>query len=253
MFIYLKPGLPILAVAVCLGLCSSCKKDRVSPEPGPGNRNISVELDRSYIGALLVDSAVAIWEISGQQTQVLLQKNGDTLHTDMQGFQPGNGTLTIKVFSKLKFGVSYLSQWVFSRQLTLSGKNGLVIAGPKSFSDEQWKPRVELKDGIGHFSVVALRPDDPYFFVKDVPDNLNKIVVARDYWKQGGGVFRIGGGEWQCTVNCRNGNGHIENREFFSFLPAQIGTASWNHIEITILYVEDEWGGGAVLSMTHTL
>ncbi|HEX2845984.1 MAG TPA: hypothetical protein VHN59_05515 [Chitinophagaceae bacterium] len=253
MTVNIKQTLHILIAAALLVLGSSCSKTPIPPDPEIGAKNLSVELDKSYLGSGLVDSAIAVWDINGQQKRVALSNHNDTLSADINQFEAGSGTLTIQVFSKLKFGNSSLSQWLFTQQVAITQKTGLKIAGPKNFSDLHWKPRVELKDGIGNFAVVALRPDDPYFFVKNLSANLKSIVVARDYWKTGGGVFRVGGGEWKCNTNCTNSNGDVENSQFFSFLPAQIGTASWNHIEITILYIMDQWGGGPALMITHTL
>jgi len=242
----------LIAAAFLLILGSSCKKT-ISPDPEIRQRNFSVELDKSYLGSALVDSAIAVWNINGQQKRVVLSNHNDTLSADINQFEAGSGILTIQVFSKLKFGNSYLSQWVFNQQATITQKAGLAIAGPKGFSDLRWKPRVELKDGIGNFAVVALRPDDPYFFVKNIPANLKSIVVGRDYWKTGGGVFHVGGGEWKCNTNCTNNDGDVENVQFFSFLPVQMGAVPWNHVEIAVLYVLDQWGGGPAMMMTHTL
>lgn len=253
MFIYLLPTLHTLLVLTFLTLWSSCTKKPVCPEPEPVNKTLAVALDKSYLGADVVDSAFAIWELNGQSTQFYLTNSHDTLSTDISKFQAGSGTLTLKIFSRLKFGVQYLSQWVSSQQATITTGKGLLITGPVSFSDLHWKPRVELKDAVGHFAVVALRPDDPYFFIKSVPGNLKSVIVARDYWRTGGGVNHIAGGEWECRSNCVNEKGHIENTQFFSSLPAKIGTNTWNHIEIAILYVEDQWGGGPGLSMTHSI
>lgn len=251
MSIYFKPAATILIIATWL-VWSSCRKTPVHPEPEAKPKILAVALDPSYMGAALIDSAVATWDLNGQQTRIALTTSNDTLLTNLNQLAAGSGTLTVQVFSKLKFGNFYKSQWIFSRQATISPNNDFSVSGPKSFSDQQWKPRVELKDAIGHFAIVALRPDDPYFFVKDLPGNLESIIVSRDYWRTVGGVNRVGGGQWECSFNCTNSKGHVENTQFFSFLPAQMGTSSWNHIEITVLYAQDQWGG-AVLDMNHSL
>lgn len=254
MQISLKPILNFIPVLFLLILWSSCTKKPVSPEPAPpGQKKLSVVLDPSFIGNSLVDSVVATWQVNGRQKTVTLSIKGDTVFTDINQLEAGEGKLSIQVFSRYKFGGFYLSQWFFSQQTSISHTADHTISGPKSFSDQQWKPRVELKDGIGHLAVVALRPDDPYFLVKNLPANVKATIVAREYFKFGGGVIRVGGGQWQCNFNCINSEGHVENDQFFSFLPAQMGSSPWNHIEITILYAESEWGEGSVLSMTHTL
>jgi hypothetical protein len=253
MFIHLKPVFNTLIVAACLTVWCNCTKKPVHPEPEPVNKILSINLDKAYLGSDLVDSAFAIWELNGSQTQFLLEKSNEALTVNINKLQAGSGTLTVKIFSRVKFGVFYSSQWLFSQKASITPNNGIMVEGPKAFSDQQWKPRVELKDAIGHFAVIALRPDDPYFFVKDVPGNLQSIIVARDYWKAGGGVTHVGGGQWECSFGCVNDKGHVENTEFFSFLPAQMGSGTWNHVEIAVIYTEDQWGGGPVLSMTHTI
>lgn len=248
-----KPFLFIPAIAYSLLILSSCAKKPVCPEPRPELKALAVALDKNYLGAGLVDSAFALWETGTQQQRILLSKSNDSLVAGLKQFATGQGRLSLQLFTQIKFGTSNSSQWVYSKEATINPNRELIVAGPGSFQDAHWKPRVEIKDAVGHFAVVALRPDDPYFFVKDVADNLRKLVVGREYWRQGGGVFKVGGGEWQCSSNCRNSYGHVENSQFFSFLPDQIGNSSWNHIEITVLYQTDDWGGGPVLSLTHTL
>lgn len=252
MFIHLKRYSSVAVIAASMIMSVSCSKD-THPRPSPGNKNVNVILDRTYLGPALVDSAFAIWQSGDRETRVPLEQHNDTLLADAAHFQAGSGTLTIMLFSRLKFGGQYLSQWVLRGEANMTPGKELVIAGPSQFSDPQWSPRVELKDGIGHLAIIALRPDDPYFFVKGVPAGVLEMVVARDYWKLGGGIVAIGGGEWRCSENCTNDSGHIENDQFFAFLPGQIGTKLWNHVEITVLYTQDRWGGGFALNMTHSL
>jgi hypothetical protein len=123
----------------------------------------------------------------------------------------------------------------------------LHYEGPSSFSDAGWFPRVQLKDQIGHEAVVALRPDDAYFFVRDPGHAVIQLKVGRAYWQTVGGVFFAGGDLWTCTQNCN----YVANEEHFKSLPQRIGNKPWNHISITILFETDVNGGGSVLSLEY--
>jgi hypothetical protein len=247
----MKLNLYIVSLIGCLLLLPSCKKEPAQ-QPVVSKPQLSVALNAQYMPGSKVDSAFALWEINGQAQTLKMELHDDTLSADSKLFMEGDGKLIIQVFSHVKFENQYLSQWIQEKQVTIQHDKTIRFAGPASFTDSQWSPRVMLKDAIGHFAVVALRPDDPYFFIKDVKSTVRKIQVARNYWNTIGGVAQVGGGEWQC-ISCANANGDIENKQFFSFLPSQIGTRTWNHIEVVILYQEDEWGGGSVLSLNHSI
>lgn len=240
-------------ILVLLVLIIGCSKNDGGPDTPPPDPRLKVLLKNTYLGGGMVDSVIAIWAVGTQSDTVVLEKKNDTLVADIGRFQAGSGKLSITVFSKMKFGGQYFSQWFWQKQVTIDPRQGLVVEGPGAFDAPEWKPRVVLKDEIGHWALVALRPDDPYFLIRDVPVGMMKIALSREYWKQGGGISKVGGGEWQCVSNCVNNAGDIVNDQFFSFLPAQIGTAPWNHIEIIVLYVMDQWGGGPVLMLTHDL
>jgi hypothetical protein len=66
---------------------------------------LSIHLDKAYLGSDLVDSAFAIWELNGSQTRFLLEKSNEALTANTSKLQAGNGTLTVKIFSRVKFGV----------------------------------------------------------------------------------------------------------------------------------------------------
>lgn len=199
-----------------------------------------------------IDSAFAIWEINGQKQTVKLQLSNDTLKTAIEQFQEGTGKLTLHLYTAIKFQEQYKSQWFQEKQLSIQHHKVTSINGPTGFHDNHWKPRVLLKDeGNRHVALIGLRPDDPYFLIKNVAANVLRVAVGRDYYNTIGGIRQVGGGEWQCSTGCTDANRNIEDKEFFNFLPMQIGTKPWNHLEIAVVYVTDRWGGGSALSVVH--
>ena len=250
----MKPTIILISLMLGLAFFSSCKKDPVQ-KPPPAQQpsaEFVIRLHDTYLPASKVDSAFATWEVGGNKQEIKLTLQGNQLTTDLKKLTEGIGKLTLRIYSNIKFANQYPAQWILEKDMMIDHDNTSVFSGPGNFHDLLWSPRVMLKDGTGHSAVVALRPDDPYFFVKNIPDDVVKVVVYRGYWNTIGGVRNVGGDEWQCTAGCTNNNGDIENNQFFSFLPSQIGAKSWNHIEIVVLY-EEAGGWASALDLNHTL
>ncbi len=145
----------------------------------------------------------------------------------------------------------YFTEWLFKKTISIEKTKAVSYTGPKTFFDTSWLPRVLLKDGIGHAALLGLRPEDPYFLVKDLQQNVVSLSVEKAYWQTKGGVQQVGGGVFTCKTGCVNGNGDVENFQFFHFLPNQIGARNWNHISLTVLYETDPNGGGWLLTLEH--
>jgi hypothetical protein len=241
----------ILLNLSCLLLLAGCHKDDFPGTPPTAKPHIAIALNTQYISAAKVDSAVLVWEVNGEKKTIKMQLRNDSLTADITQFQEGSGKFSFEVFSTIKLSNQYKLQWVQEKTISLSHTNPVNISGPSGYNDANWKPRVRLEDVNNHVAVVALRPEDPYFFVKGVPNNVLTLTVSREYWKTIGGLQIIAGGEWGCANNCRDENGNVVNNTFFSNLPQQIGNKQWNHLEIIVLYVTDRHGGGSVLSLTH--
>jgi len=181
--------------------------------------------------------------------RVPLRISNDSLVADMGAFQPGRGFLTVKVFSNKKFQLQYLSDWNYSADAVIVKESSFSIQGPENFADPKWFPRVQLKDAIGHEATVALRPEDPYFEVKDSRHPLYKLVVDRTYWKTKGGINTIASATWEGEVGVRS----VINTTFFKILPQQIGNRQWNHISIVVLFETNAMGEAWVLSLEHDI
>ena len=226
-----------------LAFFTSCKK---VPVHQPAAASIlAIKLHQNYLVAAQIDSAFATWQIKGSEQRVRLQLSGDSLTADINSWQEGNGTLTLHIYANKKYRNQYLGQWASSKQVSFQKHTTLDYEGPQSFSDTSWFPRVCLKDQIGHAAVVALRPDDPYFFVNHPGHTFLRLTVDRAYWKTTGGVFLAGEMIWRCTQNCTG----VINEDYFKSLPQRIGNTSWNHISIIVFFETDINGGGAVLSL----
>lgn len=236
-----------LSIAILLVLIfSSCKKDPVIIKP-IAKPLFSIKLDQQYLGSTGVDSAFVTWEANGQSQKVLLEKRNDSLIAQMDQFNEGTGKLSFQVLSNKKLRNQYKMQYIGSRDVSLQKTKAINFNGPTSLLDADWKPRVELWDVIGHSAIIGIRPDDPYFLVKDVKTEVIKLTVDKSFWK---GLNMAGQGIFECRSGC---SGNIENSTAFSHLPEQIGTKEWNHIEIYVLYEKNLSGEGWVLSLTHDL
>lgn len=234
-------------------LVTACKKENNPGIPTVPKNQLIVALNAQYMDGSKLDSALAVWNVNGRQTIVKMALGHDSLLADLDAFQEGDGHLTLQLYSTIKFENQYSSQWLQEKDLSLKHNRSVAFDGPSGFKDANWLPRVQLRDGIGHLAVVGLRPEDPFFQVINVPAGVLQLVVSREYWHTKSGPVKVGGGEFQCSGGCKNSEGDVINNTFFHFLPQQVGTKTWNHIEIVILYIEDKNGGGFVLSMTHDI
>lgn len=228
-------------------MVAACRKP-VTEKPGhTGKPVLSIKLDQPYLTAANADSAIATWTTNGQEQRIRLTLRNDSLLADMNVFNEGNGQLVLHIFSNKKYSNQYFGQWVLKKTVSLKKNKTTAFAGPASFYDAAWFPRVELKDAIGHEAVIALRPDDPYFLVKKPNHDMYQYTVDRSYWKTIGGIAMAGRDIWRCTTGCAD----TPNEEFFKSLPGRIGTKPWNHLSIAVLFEINDGGEGWVLNLEH--
>jgi hypothetical protein len=159
----------------------------------------------------------------------------DTLKADLAGFTKGEGTLTIQLFSKKLLNSQPLQ---FEKRInqTLSSQGEIITSGPTAITDPSWNPRVFLSynitPGNRYTGIVALRPSDPYFEIKDLqPGDATRLKVFRGFYKTGEQA-PVAGKTWDSQ------DGPVTNqvnRQFFSTLPQDINNATWNTgiIEVT--------------------
>jgi hypothetical protein len=231
----MKPALLTPFFAALLFL-ASCKKEGTSlPGPGPveSAHRVAVKLNAGYLPAGKIDSALLTWENNGSVLQQRMQLSNDTLFTEMEALPKGTGRLTIQVFSSVQLRHRNL-QWERQMDVTLKEGASVNLTAPVSIDDQEWFPRVIMVDAHTQFTaIVALRPADPFFLLKNIPPGF-KIELERNYVAIPGGAVIVGGGLWRCNAVCTDARGIIENRQFFTPLPAQIGNREWKMVEIGI-------------------
>ena len=245
----------LLRTAICLLiLFSACKKEEVNrPDPTvpeEKNHRIAIKLNSSYLPAEKVDSAVILWETNGQVQQEIMQRSNDTLFTKLTHLAKGEGRLTIQLFTKIELRQRHL-QWEVRKDTVLKENVSFHLAAPTHYDDPAWFPRVILIDPWTKFTaIVALRPADPYFLLKNVPPGF-KIELERNYTAVPGGAVIVGGGLWKCNTVCTDERGIIENREFFKPLKTQIGNREWKMVETGVGLFGPNHSSGGVLYFNH--
>jgi hypothetical protein len=232
----------------------ACKKETSSVPgamPAKGNiARIAVKLNSTYLPVEKIDSAILLWENNGQLQQERMQLTNDTLFTTLTKLNKGEGRLTIQIFSKVELRNKKL-QFEKRSAVTLRNEESLNLAAPTGYDDPVWFPRVVLIDDFNQFTaIIALRPADPYFLLKNVPHGF-KIELERIYAAIPGGAVIIGAGLWKCNTNCADERGIVENREFFKPLQAQIGNRVWKMVEVGVGLFGPNGTSGGVLYFNH--
>ena len=239
------------AILFVLLAATACKKEKppLSP-PTEKAARISVKLNSNYLAPANVDSAILIWENNGNVQQQKMQLSNDTLFTGLKNLHYGQGQLTVQVFSTIALRNRKL-QWEKRTALTLMTNKSVNLDAPFHYDDPAWNPRVILVDEPTKFTaIVALRPSDPYFMLKNVPIGF-KIELERNYVAIPGGAHIVGGGLWKCNTVCTDERGVIENREFFLPLPAKIGGQQWKMVEVGIGLFGPNYSSGPGFYFNH--
>jgi hypothetical protein len=212
-----------------------CTKTGTSPVPPTAEKNASIviKLNNNYLPAEKIDSAVLSWEINGKLHQESMHLSNDTLSIKTKSLDKGDGMLTLQLFTSVRLRERKL-QWEKRWNVNLKAGENIHVPAPVSFEDNGWFPRIIMLDPPNRFTaIVALRPDDAYFFMKDIPTGF-KIELERNYVATPGGAVIIGGGLWQCNTVCTDAKGVIENREFFRPLAERMNGRTYKMVEVGI-------------------
>jgi hypothetical protein len=239
---------PTLAAAFfSIVLMTACTKERSLPAPTPSpvvqNPRLAIKLNQDYMPANKIDSAVLTWELNGQLQQKRMELSNDTLFAETKSLNKGAGRATVQIFSRTSLRQQNL-QWEKRADLTLNDNSSVNWSAPANYEDATWFPRVIFVDAPTKFTVIiALRPTDPYFFLKNVPPGF-KIELERNYTKIPGGAEIVGGGTWKCNGVCTDSRGIIENREFFRPLATQMAGREWKMVEVGVGLFGDNYTSG---------
>jgi hypothetical protein len=241
-----SPGVLLLAAVF---LVNACKKDSKADDISTGNAGLEVRLNNQYMPGSKIDSAIAIWETGGQAETEKMVLSSDILSVSLKKFTPGNGRLTIQLYTKTKLGNHNL-QWERRVDFSIEHSERIRMAGPANLEDLHWFPRIIMIDPpTGFTAIIALNPHDAYFLVKNIPPQWNKIELERGYYKIPGGAESVARGLWKCNNEC---TGVIENRSFFEYLPLQIGNRPWRMVEIGVALYNNTQQPGPGIYFNHT-
>lgn len=205
----------------------------------PAAKELKVVLDNDYMPAAKVDSAFATWEVNGISKTIRLQNQENRLSTSLTNFQQsGSGTLTIQIYSQVQVD-GRTTQWETRLPYTLNQGVDKTLEGPKNIKDPSWNPRAIFKYGSTaneRFSfIVAIRPNDPYFELKDVkPEYASRIDLIRSFYKTTGQLVVTR--NWVCSASCLDSKGNLVNKDFFQGLPAQLNGKEWSKLRITAYF-----------------
>lgn len=227
--------LSTLTMFLALLLITGCSKPPIQPLPAPPavNAGIVIKLNNHYLTAEKIDSAILFWEINGKTYQERMRLSNDTLKVQAKHLDEGAGMLTLQLFSNVRLRQRKL-QWEKRWNVTLKADEAIAVAAPSGFEDNGWFPRVIMTDPPHHFTaIIALRPDDSYFYMKDIPPGF-KIELERNYVATPGGAIIIGGALWKCNTVCTNAKGVIENRDFFQPLAERMQGRTYQMVEVGI-------------------
>lgn len=217
----------------------SCKKETVTANDGSlhgtPDAQLRVALNGTYLPPAKIDSAVAIWEVAGTAQTVPLRPGGNLLTTALTNFvNSGSGTLTVQLFTQSMVSDKPL-QWEQRFAYTLNRKAAVQLAAPVGLNDASWNPRAISHSQMANANatlIIALRPEDAYFELKDVaPDVAKRIEIVRSFYLNDTTALIASRG-WIGQADNLNSNGGLVNRDHFAALPVQIAGRAWSKYKI---------------------
>jgi hypothetical protein len=228
---------------------AACNKKPPLP-PVEESQKIAVKLNSNYLAAEKIDSALLLWEINGKVQTERLELTHDTLYTDVKKLDKGTGILTIQLFTNIEVRQRKL-QWEKSSNITITNSQSVYFTAPLNFEDNNWFPRIIMVDAPTNFTaIVALRPDDAYFLLKNIPTGF-KIELERNYVATPGGAIIVGGGLWKCNSVCTDSRGVIENRDYFRPLADRMKNRTYQMVEVGIGLFGDNYSSGPGFYFNH--
>ncbi|ULQ54243.1 hypothetical protein [Flavihumibacter fluvii] len=241
----------LAAAFLSLVILSACKKDTpVSiPNPSPG-KLVTVILNPEYLPLAKIDSAYITWPRGETTDSVKLHASGNDLSVSFDQLPSTEKTFRLHLFTNQNLASNKLL-WQKEFTVALSQRNALNVVAPLSIDDVNWVPRIMLQDQSGLQAFSGIRPNDAYFRFHKIEQSWKEIAMDRSYWNVTGPDTKIAGAEWRGT-NVLDATGSYENHDFYNFLPVQIGSREWNHIEIVMLFTNATNTQTRVLVFNHS-
>lgn len=237
-----------LSFAVFVMAMVACKKSTVEgPPPQPAGK-IKILLN-DYVSVDKVDSAFVSWNLNGSMHRLRLHVDSYDLSASTSGLAPGNGKLTIQIYSTNKLDGKSLQ---YERMVNVGLQPNAIISvtGPHFLEDANWNPRI-IFNLRGQYimmkvtAVIGIRPSDPYFELIDINHAWrSRIIVQREYYDRADLTTPVATGTWDCQGNCTDGEGNYRNTTFFSFLPQLINNRPWNRVQFLVRFYNTPMSAG---------
>lgn len=233
--------LSVLVFTLLATTMVACKKDPVITQPGTNPMKKVKLLLNDYVSVNKIDSAIVNWNLNGAGHRLKLMPEDYDMTASIADFVPGNGKMTIQIFSKNKLDNKSL-QYERVVNLALQPNTAVTITGPNLFEDLNWNPRI-IFNHRGPYAmmkvtaVLGIRPNDPYFELIDINAAWrSRIVVERAYYDTANQTNPVAVGTWDCQQGCTDLYGNYKNQTFFSFLPQQIGNRIWQRAQFFVRF-----------------
>lgn len=228
-----------------LTVFASCSKDKGNTQAPEADPVLLLQFPGAYLQAGQIDSAQLVWKEGAESRQVKFTQRNDSLFIPLRDLPDGPRSYELLIFAQKRYANQYQGIWKKQQLLSLPASRSITVAAPASFTDTDWKPRTRLKDAIGHEAIIALRPDDPYFFIFSATHSVQNYVLERTYWSTIGGPRAVASKTWECKDGCVN----RPNETFFTDFVQRIGTQPWNHISVVVLFETDANGLAWLLTL----
>lgn len=237
---------PLLLLPLSLlAVFASCRKDKENTRSPQADPVLLIRFEGTYLQKSQADSALLQWKEGDQLHQLKFIQRNDSLFIPLRDLPDGPRSYELLIFAQKRYVNHYQGIWKKQQLLSLPASRSITVAAPASFTDADWKPRVRLKDGIGHEAIIALRPDDPYFFIFSANHSVQNYVLERTYWSTVGGPRTVASKVWECKDGCVN----RPNETFFTDFVQRIGTQAWNHISLVVVFETDPNGLAWILNL----
>ncbi len=243
----------LLIISSVITSVIACKKDKESSRP-PEERILQVNFSTATIDFSLVDSGYVILKKNGSGNQVFkrFEKKQATLTFSIDDLSAGDWTAELYIFSRFRqsAGRYYRQDKSFAINSTAPS---ITLAGPSGAATDAWKPYAHFRNAAKNISAgVALRSDDPYFFIQVGESKWDYFFVERHAYKklEGGAKAFIRDAMWVCHAgtNCYTADKFISNNQAFVPFGQYLADKDWDY---GVIIVEVTDADGEMITFAH--